>query len=204
MATLFSDILAKGVRRGELPGRSKGAIEWYRKQAKTAAGKAITSETLLNTKDKGRAKARLTGDAFIGSMYFFEYDPKHKETLPYYDRFPLIFPINKAKGGIIGLNMHYLPPMLRAQLMDALYSLTTDNNYNEKTRLAMSYKLLASSSKFKLFAPCVKHYLSSHVKSRFIKIEASEWDTALFLPVHSFQKAGSAKVWADSRRIIKG
>lgn len=75
MATLFSDILAKGVRRGELPGRSKGAIEWYRKQAKTAAGKAITSETLLNTKDKGRAKARLTGDAFIGSMYFFEYDP---------------------------------------------------------------------------------------------------------------------------------
>lgn len=69
--------------------------------------------------------------------------------------------------------MHYLPPMLRAQLMDALYSLTTDNNYNEKTRLAMSYKLLASSSKFKLFAPCVKHYLSSHVKSRFIKIEAS-------------------------------
>ena len=63
MATLFSDILAKGVRRGELPGRSKGAIEWYRKQAKTAAGKEITSSALLNTKERGRAKARLTGEA---------------------------------------------------------------------------------------------------------------------------------------------
>ena len=67
MATLFSDILAKGVRRGELPGRSKGAIEWYRKQAKTAAGKAITSETLLNTKDKKYFKGKINW----GRVYWF-------------------------------------------------------------------------------------------------------------------------------------
>ena len=203
MATLFSDILAKGIRQGQMPARSQAAREWYRKQAKTKAGKEITSEALLNTTDKGGAKAQLRGDSVYCSMYFFEYDPKHKDTLPYYDRFPLIFPINKVKGGILGMNMHYLPPKMRAQLMDALYSVTSDNNYDEQTTLSISYKILNSASNFRLFKPTVKMYLASQVRSRFIKINSSEWDTALFLPVQSFQKASNSKVWSDSRKIAR-
>jgi hypothetical protein len=145
----------------------------------------------------------LRGDSVYGSMYFFEYDPKHKDTLPYYDRFPLIFPINKVKGGILGMNMHYLPPKMRAQLMDALYSVSSDNNYDEQTTLSISYKILNSASNFRLFKPTVKMYLASQVRSRFIKINSSEWDTALFLPVQSFQKASNSKVWSDSRKIAR-
>ena len=204
MATLFSDILAKGIRRGEVPARTQTAREWYRKQATTKDGKAITQETITSASGPGRSKARLQGEGYIGEMYFFQYDPKGKETLPYYDRFPLIFPINKAKGGFIGLNMHYLPPQLRAQLMDALYTLASDNKYNEDTRLELNYKVLAEAAQFRNFKPCVKRYLTKHVRSRFIKIEASEWDIALFLPVSQFEKQGVRRVWADSRKIIAG
>ena len=204
MATLFSDILAKGIRRGEVPARTQTAREWYRKQASTKDGKAITQETITTASGPGRSRARLTGEGYIGEMYFFQYDPKGKETLPYYDRFPLIFPINKAKGGFIGLNMHYLPPQLRAQLMDALYTLASDDKYNEDTRLELSYEVLAKASQFRNFKPCVKRYLTKHVRSRFIKIEASEWDIALFLPVSQFEKQGVRRVWADSRKIIAG
>lgn len=203
MATLFSDILAKGIRQGQVPARTQSAREWYRKQATLKAGKEITSEALLSTTDKGRAKVRLQGDSVYGSMYFFEYDPKHKDTLPYYDRFPLIFPINKVKGGILGMNMHYLPPKMRAQLMDALYTVASDKSYDENTVLNISYKLLNSASNFRFFKPTVKMYLAKQVRSRFIKIEASEWDTALFLPVQSFQKASQSVVWNDSRRIAR-
>ena len=203
MATLFSDILAKGIRQGQMPARSQAAREWYRKQAKTKAGKEMTAEAILSTTDKGRAKTQLRGDQVYGSMYFFEYDPKHKDTLPYYDRFPLIFPINKVKGGILGMNMHYLPPKMRAQLMDALYSVSSDNNYDEQTTLSINYKILNSASNFRLFKPTVKMYLAKQVRSRFIKINASEWDTALFLPVQSFQKASQSKVWQDSRKIAR-
>ena len=203
MATLFSDILAKGIRQGQMPARSQAAREWYRKQAKTKAGKEMTAEAILSTTDKGRAKTQLRGDQVYGSMYFFEYDPKHKDTLPYYDRFPLIFPINKVKGGILGMNMHYLPPKMRAQLMDALYSVSSDNNYDESTTLSINYKILNSASNFRLFKPTVKMYLAKQVRSRFIKINASEWDTALFLPVQSFQKASQGKVWSDSRKIAR-
>ena len=58
MAQLFSDILAKGIRRGEIPARTQGAREWYRKQAKTKAGKEITAEAITSTTEKGRTKAR--------------------------------------------------------------------------------------------------------------------------------------------------
>ncbi len=204
MAQLFSDILAKGIRRGEIPARTQGAREWYRKQAKTKAGKEITAEAITSTTEKGRTKARLVGEGFIGEMYFFKYDPKTKADMPYYDTFPLVFPINKAKGGFMGLNMHYLPPQLRAQLMDALYGLASDDRYNEDTKLQLSYEVLAKAGQFKAFKPCIKRYLTKHVQSRFIKIEASEWDIALFLPVSQFQKKGARTVWADSRKIISG
>jgi hypothetical protein len=203
VATLFSDILAKGIRQGQMPARSQAAREWYRKQAKTKAGKEMTAEAILSTTDKGRAKTQLRGDQVYGSMYFFEYDPKHKDTLPYYDRFPLIFPINKVKGGILGMNMHYLPPKMRAQLMDALYTVASDKSYDENTVLNINYKLLQSASNFRFFKPTVKMYLAKQVRSKFIKIAASEWDTALFLPVQSFQKQSQGTVWADSRRIAR-
>ena len=133
-----------------------------------------------------------------------QYDAKNKDTLPYYDRFPLIFPINIVRGGFMGMNMHYLPPMLRAKLMDELYDVASNDKFDARTRLEVSYKLLSSASKFSLFKPTVKRYLSSHVKSRFVKIESSEWDIALFLPLQNFVGASKQKVWADSRKMIQG
>tara|TARA_E500000178_G_scaffold347903_1_gene402037 strand:+ start:5574 stop:6194 length:621 start_codon:yes stop_codon:yes gene_type:complete len=202
VAELFSDILAKGIRQGQVPARTAGAREWYRKQATLSLGKKITEDELVGNTDKGRNKTRLQGDSVYGSMYFFRYDPKHKQTLPYYDTFPCIFPINKVKGGILGLNMHYLPPKMRAQLMDALYKQISDKNYDENTTLNINYKILNSAASLKFFAPCVKMYLAKHVKSKFVRINSSEWDTALFLPVQSFQKAGQSQVWSDSRKAI--
>jgi len=201
VAQLFSDILAKGIRQGQIPARTKSAREWYRGQATKALGKKITEQELVGNSDPGRNVSQLRGDSPYGSMYFFRYDPKHKATLPYYDAFPCIFPINKVKGGILGLNMHYLPPKMRAELMDALYSTVSDKRYDENTQLQINYKILNSAANLKFFAPCVKMYLAKHVRSKFVRINSSEWDTALFLPVQSFQKAGQQKVWADSRKI---
>lgn len=203
MAQIFSDILAKGVRRGEIPARTQTAREWYRNQAKRS-GSGINATGVIEASKPKNSTATLTREGQIGQMMLFEYDPKHKDTLPYYDRFPLIFPINIAKGGFLGMNMHYLPPRLRAQLMDALYDTANNERYDEKTRLEISYRILSQSSKYRLFKPTVKRYLTKHVRSRFVRINASEWDIALFLPLQSFQKGSVQKVYADSRKIIRG
>ena len=201
-AKIFDDILAKGIRQGQVPARTAKAREWYRAQAQKmvksgSTARKVSGESLTST----RTADRTTKTPIIGNMYTFKYDPKHKDTLPYYDRYPLIFPINKAKGGILGINFHYLPPTLRAQLMDALYSATNNKDYDENTRLKISYEILNSASKFRFFKPTVKHYLTNHMKTPLIYINPAEWDVALFLPTAQFVGANKQKVYADSRRI---
>lgn len=206
MAAIFDEILLKGIRAGQVPARTAAARDWYREQAK-----GIT-RTSRNRSQGDKLIKELTGDTNrpqddrfrMGNMYLFSYDPKHKDTLPYYDRFPLIFPINKAKGGFLGINMHYLPPILRAKLMDQLYTVLNNKNFDETTRLTASYKILNSAAKFKEFQPCIKHYLNAHVRTKPAYINPNEWDIALFLPTQKFVGATASQVYADSRKIARG
>jgi len=197
MAKLFDEILAKGIRAGQMPARTGAAREWFREKAKDA-GKIQDTRILKDSTE--RLKNRTT----IGKMYFFVYDAKHKATLPYYDKFPLIFPVERVQGGFYGINMHYLPLKLRAQLMDALYDITNNNRYDENTKLRLSYGVLKGAEKFNLFKPTFKRYLNSQVRSRFVEIAPAEWDVALFLQTEQFQGASKTTVWADSRKIIRG
>lgn len=195
MATLFDEVLTKGIRAGQVPAREQKARDWYRDTA--TQFKKIDERSFM----RGDT-SRLTSRPLVGQMYFFYYDAKHKSTLPYWDRFPLIFPFKKVQGGFMGINMHYLPLPLRAKLMDALYDITNNKNFDETTKLRLSYSILNNASRFKYFKPCVKHYLTDHVKSRFLYVYPSEWDIALFLPLERFQKASKSKVFADSRKMV--
>ena len=197
MATVFDDLLLKGVRQGELPARTQQSREWFRNQARTSNVRG----------DKGasqivRDRSRFANRASLGGMYFFFYDPKTKAKLPYYDRFPLIFKVGQSRGSFDGINMHYLPYRLRARLMDALYETSNNKRYDESTRLKLNYNVLKAATKYKEFKPTYKKYLTSNVRSRFIEINASEWDIDLFLPVERFEKASKNTVWRDSRNAI--
>lgn len=149
----------------------------------------------------GITRSRVT----IGKMYMFVYDPKHKKTLPYYDRFPLIIAADRpAKGrGFFGLNLHYLRPTERAIFFDNLlraYS-STGRELKESTRMQISYGVLKAASRMRAYKPTFKRYLPNHIKSSIIQIPPEHWETSMYLPTHSFQKASSSKIWTDSRSI---
>ena len=199
-AKLFDDILLKGIRSGQVPARTRQARDWYRSQADKVARSSVSETKIIRQMGEDRYESRFR----IGQMYTFIYDPKHKETLPYYDRFPLIFPINRAKGGFLGLNFHYLPLPLRANLMDALYEVSSNQNYDETTKMQVSYSVLNGAAKYREFKPTVKHYLTSQIRTKLVYIHPTEWDIALFLPTERFEKASKGRVWADSRKIIRG
>ena len=86
----------------------------------------------------------------------------------------------------MGINLHYLPLEPRAALMDALYTLSSDNSYDDKTRLRISYEILKVASRFSMFRPCIKKYLFNHLQSPLYEVKSYEWDIALFLPVEMF------------------
>jgi len=195
VAILFDELLTKGVRAGQIPARTQAARNWYRDAARDFG--SVNEKNLMRSD-----RNRLTANPQVGSMYMFYYDAKHKDTLPYFDRFPLIFPFKKVDGGFMGINMHYLPLQYRAKLMDSLYDLTTNERYDERTKLELSYKLLNSAGRFRYFKPCVKHYLTGQLRSRFMYIYPSEWDMALFLPLERFQGASKTKVWSDTRKAL--
>lgn len=194
---IFDNVLQQGIRQGIVPARTKFAREWYRSAAENLYSRRVTSATLL------KDETRLVDNITYGYMYGFVYDPKWKKELPYYDRFPLIFPVEFDKDGFLGINFHYLPHILRAKLMDALYTTVNNRMYDATTKVRISYDLLKSVSKFKAFKPTLKKYLRNHIQSNFLQISSKEWDIALFLPTENFKKASVDQVWADSRKRIK-
>ena len=200
VAYVFDTILQQGVAAGEVPARTRAARNWFRE---TAFSFRTTPNELLRGAAEAEGGSALTGRTFPGRMYTFFYDPKTKRDLPYYDRFPLIFKIKNIDGGFLGINMHYLPPQLRARLMDALYPLATNRKYDETTRLRLTYEILNSATKYRFFKPTIKKYLNSNVRSRDIQINANQWDMALFLPTERFVKKNKNFVWRESRRAIR-
>jgi hypothetical protein len=149
----------------------------------------------------------MANHALPGFFYFYMYDAKHKDTLPYWDKFPFTLVLDISQDRFMGLNFHYLDYGTRARLFDGLYEFrigrdSRPNVRDIRMRIKMSYDLLKASSKYKAFRPCLKEYLIEQVETPLMKVGAKEWDLALFLPVQQFQKKDATYVWRQSTKQI--
>lgn len=181
--------------RNQITPRTKESRQWFMKKAQAMRG--INRTELMKEEPIGS-----TGRRIIGSMQMFFYDPKYKDVLPYYDRFPLVIVVKPARGGFLGLNLHYLPPILRAKFLDALMDNVTSKK-SENAKFKVTTRLLAGTSELEFYKPCIKHYLNEHVRSKFAEVKAPEWEIATFLPTAMFEKANKQKVYNDSRRMLR-
>ena len=136
---------------------------------------------------------------FYGKLNMFMYDPKFKKTLPYYDTFPLVLPIERYSDGFLGINFHYLPIKLRIKLLDRLVDYSNNTAFDESTRLIVDYQKL---KRVKLIKPTIHKYLAGHTKSQFRRIDADEFTVATLLPVQRFKKSTAQEVWKESRAMI--
>ena len=192
----FEKILDDAAKRGVGPQQVARSVEWLWSKAQSIGSRATPDDLMLE-------KSRLRKGIEIGAMYFFVYDAKLKHELPYWDRFPLVFPIGPRAGGFLGINLHYLDYRNRTQLLKEIYKLTVGSRYTERSKAAISYDILNSASSTEAFKPCVKHYLFGHVRSRFLQIYHSEWALASALPVQRFVGASSSTVWSDSKKKMR-
>ena len=189
MAKTLLDRIKSSLAKQGIEPRTVQSRDWLKNKIKELKP---TQTTLMSD------RKRLKDSSIIGKMYFYFYDPKTKDSMPYYDRFPLVIPIERYKDGFLGLNLHYIHPRHRINLLDKLSEIASNKNYNENTKLRISYDYLAASSRAFEATPCIKRYLFSHVQSRFLEITADEWDIAVLLPMESFVGATTNKVFADS------
>lgn len=191
MATRLFTNLQQQLERQNLVYRSAEARKWLESKARGMKSGSLLSDT-----------TRQDTTFIVGKMYFFAYDPKTKAELPYYDRFPLVIPISQDHDSFLGMNLHYVPPTYRAKLLDKMMDIASNKSFNEATRFRVNYELLNGSSRYDIFKPCVKRYIYNHIRSKFIRIDANEWDIAIFLPFERFVGASRGRVYNDSIRKI--
>lgn len=168
---------------------------WFTQQTQLLGRKRVNEKKLFSEQQN-------VSKIIPGKLYLFYYDPKFKATLPFYDRFPLVFPFKAMKDGFLGLNMHYLPYYHRVQLMSRLMQFASSHTLDANTKLKYSWSLIDGVSKFKTAEPCIKHYLLNHVQSKFIEVPATDWHTAMMLPVERFVGSNKTNVWVDSWQKI--
>ena len=163
-----------------LAGDRDKSLTWYRGKVKSLMDN-VTKNKLM--------RGKLFATPQPNGLNFFRYNPKLASILPYYDVFPLVLPIQSARGGFLGINFHYLPIPLRMKLFETL----------EKKDFKGDYRALKNIREIK---PTIKHYLRSQMASKFLRLDEEEFAPAIFLPVQDFRKAGTSTVHAASRRMI--
>ena len=185
------DRIQESLAKEGLKPRTVAARSWLRSKVKDLTPSKTTFM---------RDQERLRNKSMIGRMYFYFYDPKTKDKLPYYDMFPLVFPFKRLPDGFVGLNMHYLPYQMRVLLLQRLMDFSNNKNMDETTRLKYSWSMIDGVSRYRLAEPCVKRYLASHVKTNLRLVPATDWATAMLLPVEQFVGSTKTSVWQNSLR----
>ena len=184
MASVFDRIKVRA-------GDTDRSATWYRSQVnRIASGK--TAGQLFR---EGKLQARPS----VGRLNLFGYNPKLRAKLPYYDIFPLVLPLEPTKGGFMGMNFHYLPPLLRFRLLERMQARASDRRFDSKTKFEVNYDDVKA---IKLVKPTIKKYLYAYCQTGFLRINADDAAIAIYLPVQRFKKAPEATVYADSRKFL--
>lgn len=201
----LEESLKASARSKKTKEKEKESTDWLRGKAKTASKE--------NTLRRNKRREKLLGDETrvvtsfqSGALYLFTYDAKYKKELPYWDTSPVIFPLEVKGDTILGLNLHYLQPMLRAKLLDAILDLPRYKT--DRQRAKMSYDIVRAFGASDLVKPTIHKYLMNHVAGSIVEIPRDEWGFVVSLPLANFvsltgNDASLTKVYADSRRKMR-
>lgn len=180
----------------QLQRRSKESLTWFRNRVRRIR---TNSEQFYKQSDLQKSRRFLEG-----RMFTFFYDPKTKDKLPYYDTFPCVMIVETYGSGFLGLNVHYLPPRIRIRFLEKLFEYTNNEEFDETTRIRITWNLLSSVTKLRASRAAVKRYLYSHVEGSALLVEPKYWDIVSFLPTASFTGASMVDIYRDTRNKIDG
>lgn len=187
LTQIAQELSASNIKQG-----SSESISWLKRKIQQVRSPSNLAASIA------REKFRYENQLRPGGLYCFYYDPKGRDTLPYYDVFPMVLVLEQYPDGFLGLNLHYLPFQYRVAFLNKLLKYASLDRNDEIERLRVTYDILSASKRMKEFRPCLKRYLFGHVQSKLLAIQPNEWQTAVYLPLQHFVKAGAGRVWQES------
>jgi len=186
----FNDIYSR-------TGGVEKSARWYQRTVRDYAS-GINSFQEVVSSDIGKFATELT----IGKMYLFNYDPLTKADLPYWDELPLVVISEPLPTGFSGINLHYLSPLLRAELVERLMQPVADSKegitLDDRAVMRSNWQFIKNFSRFPEVRGSIKRYLNQQIRGRLFEVHSAHWKSAVFLPVQQFQGASASKVYRDS------
>ncbi len=146
------------------------SLQWYRNELKSLVASIKREPSRMNEQEKFDSIGALVNQdqnvnrrrVFPGHFYFFEYKAE-TDSLPYYDKYPLVYVLNVSGSEFYGANLHYIHPKKRQIVIEKLL-----NN-----QIDIPKKI-------------IHKYLNKRCKSLFLDLAKTEWLTACHLPVEDF------------------
>lgn len=193
-------------------GSSQGATEWFidalrNGQIQLPDSHDVTVSLLSNNKNTASKRYM----ELPGRMFAFMYRPKTRAELQYYDITPLIITLptenTDRSGNILGINLHYLDPDLRAELIDRLLRLSSRRTGEKDPPKGVGYFRinydLIRTIRFVFGMPCIRSYDPGKIIGRPVLIPSNQWGNAVALPCENFVKARGRRVWVETRLKIR-
>ena len=178
----------------ELTSGTEDSLQWFRTNVRDLK---IRPQVIM----RGLEAVTNTG-LKQGGVYMFHYDAKWKDTLPYWDKYPIVVPLELYSDGFLGINIHYISPSMRVPLLQKMFEFTKDNEELEgDARMLIDYDTTQLESELRNAGPCIKRYLTSHIGARITRVPKEQWETLMMMPTAKFN-VNANTVYADSRRKI--
>jgi hypothetical protein len=179
-------------------GDASKSFTWYQQQVRDLVGTQYPGPRFQR-----EYAENMTNRMLPGRMYLINYsNPAGRDTLPYYDMFPLILPFNIESNLVTALNFHYLHPVQRLILLEKLMPFKIGDT-DIATRIRANWNVLSNFARFREVRPAVKRYRRGLIKGRLLFIQPDDWVTAAVLPTEQFKKASKQKVYLDSNRKMR-
>lgn len=156
-----------------IEGTTRESMRWFKNIIAQQKGNLNISEIKRGYSKPPRVLA--------GQMITYIYSAKNAATLPYWDRYPLVYVLEVTRTGWTGINVHYLHPMQRMRLFSRNFF---NNVYIEN----------------EISRPAMKRYLANRVVGKLVEIPLEDWQIMIYLPYEKFSGAVKTQAWKDSRR----
>lgn len=192
-------------------------------ESKKLSGKELTyAQSKMSAKELVKTKKRLNKKDFApGKTLFLSYNAKHKEIT--YDRTPLVLILRNSAKYTLGLNIHWLPFMMRQALVVQIMQMNKYQIENDKP-LQFSYEQLKPFLKQFGYAPVIRLYINTRFSKQGVVIpsvklpavakmrgetfmQGKHTSTEIFKQVNkSAKKAKMAKYKkkASAKKLVKG
>ena len=106
----------------------------------------------------------VTDDVMVGDFFIFEYDPKYRQFLKHWDKYPLVLVMNIYDNGFLGANLHY----------------TT-----QKQRMIIAKKFL--NRNVSIPSKLLHRYIFNRADNLFFKVPEKELVEFAALPIEEFR-----------------